>query len=191
MLDRTNFYAEQGGQVGDTRHDYARRPAPSRSTTRSSSATRSCTSAGSLTGTLEVGQPATLEVGGGRPHTMRNHTATHLLNWALREVLGDHVEQKGSLVDAEKTRFDFTHDKPLTPEEIAAGRAARQREDLRRPAGDARSTMPLAEAKKLPGVRAVFGEKYPDPVRVLLIGADDAGEGDAGSTPSSSAAART
>ena len=122
---------------------------------------------------------------------MRNHTATHLLNLALREVLGDHVEQKGSLVDAEKTRFDFSHDKPLTAEEVARDRAARQRADHPRPAGDRRSTMPLAEAKKLPGVRAVFGEKYPDPVRVVMIGAEKPRAGDAASTPSSSAAART
>ena len=70
-------------------------------------------------GHLEVGQSASAAVGGDRPHTMRNHTSTHLLNWALRRVLGDHIDQKGSLVDAEKTRFDFTHDKPLTSEQTA------------------------------------------------------------------------
>jgi alanyl-tRNA synthetase len=122
-------------------------------------------------GFLEPGQPATLEVGGARPHTMRNHTATHLLNWALREVLGDEVEQRGSLVDADKTRFDFTHDKPLSPDQIAElERLVNERIYADLPVTPV--TMPLAEAKKIPGVRAVFGEKYPDPVRVLLIGAD-------------------
>ncbi len=101
---------------------------------------------------------------------MRNHTATHLLNWALRKVLGEHVEQKGSLVDAEKTRFDFTHDKPLSAGEIAqVERLVNEKIYADLPVTAA--TMPLAEAKKMPGVRAVFGEKYPDPVRVLLIGA--------------------
>ena len=102
---------------------------------------------------------------------MRNHTATHLLNWALRKVLGEHVEQKGSLVDHEKTRFDFSHEKPLSAEEIAEVERlvnAKIYADLPVTA----HAMPLADAKKLPGVRAVFGEKYPDPVRVLLIGAD-------------------
>src|SRR4029079_13183257 len=103
--------------------------------------------------------------------TMRNHTATHLLNFALRKMLGGDIDQKGSLVDNEKTRFDFSHDKPLTPEQF------RQIEEfvnlqIIRDQPVTAVTMPLAEAKKLPGVRAVFGEKYPDPVRVLLIGPD-------------------
>src|SRR5205807_1385519 len=101
-------------------------------------------------GSLEVGQSATLEVGGDRPHTMRNHTATHLLNWALRKVLGDHVEQKGSLVDAEKTRFDFTHPQPLTSEEIAEiERLVNEKIYADLPV--TAKVMPLAEAKKIAG----------------------------------------
>src|SRR5205807_4226367 len=122
-------------------------------------------------GHVEPGQSAVLEVGGARPHTMRNHTATHLLNWALRQVLGGNIDQKGSLVDAEKTRFDFTHDKPLTAGQVAEiERLVNEKiySDLPvRPV-----VMPLAEAKAIPGVRAVVCEKYPDPVRVLLIGAE-------------------
>src|SRR5207248_5183325 len=81
------------------------------------------------------------------------------------------VEQKGSLVDAEKTRFDFSHDAPIKPEEIAEiERLVNEKIYSDLPVTPI--TMPLTEAKKLPGVRAVFGEKYPDPVRVLLIGAE-------------------
>jgi alanyl-tRNA synthetase len=103
---------------------------------------------------------------------MRNHTTTHLLNWALRRVLGDHVEQKGSLVDAEHLRFDFTHTQAMTHEQLAqVERLVNEKiySDLPVKA----EVMPLAEAKKLAGVRAVFGEKYPDPVRVIAIGIDD------------------
>src|SRR5262245_20825283 len=102
---------------------------------------------------------------------MRNHTATHLLNLALRQVLGQHVEQKGSLVDEEKTRFDFSHEKPVTPEQLREiERRVNRQIALDRPVGAV--NLPLAKAKELPGVRAVFGEKYPDPVRVVMIGAD-------------------
>src|SRR6202035_4790859 len=80
------------------------------------------------------------------------------------------VEQKGSLVDAEKTRFDFTHDKPLAPEQVAeVERLVNEKVYAALPVTAV--AMPLPEAKKIPGVRAVFGEKYPDPVRVLLVGA--------------------
>jgi alanyl-tRNA synthetase len=169
LLDRTNFYGEQGGQVGDRgiiETDTGRFTVMD--TQRLGEA---ILHVGEVrVGHLEVGQSARLELlGDVRLPTMRNHTATHLLNWALRRVLGDHVDQKGSLVDAEKTRFDFSHDKPLSPDEVAHVEALvndRIYEDLPVTA----VTMPLADAKKLPGVRAMFGEKYPDPVRVLLIG---------------------
>jgi alanyl-tRNA synthetase len=170
LLDRTNFYAEQGGQVGDS--GVITTPTGTfevETTQKLGDAVLHLGVVGN--GRIDPGQPATLEIGGARPHTMRNHTATHLLNWALREVLGDEVEQRGSLVDAEKTRFDFTHDKPLSPEQIdEIERLVNERIYADLPVTPV--TMSLSEAKKIPGVRAVFGEKYPDPVRVLLIGAE-------------------
>jgi alanyl-tRNA synthetase len=174
LLDRTNFYAEQGGQVGDS--GVVRTATGSFEVDDTQKLGDAVLHLGRVTsGRIEAGQRATLEVGGERPHTMRNHTATHLLNWALREVLGDHIEQKGSLVDADKTRFDFTHDRALTADEIAAvERLVNEKVYADLPVTPV--TMPLAEAKKLPGVRAVFGEKYPDPVRALLIGPATPGE---------------
>jgi alanyl-tRNA synthetase len=170
LLERTCFYAEQGGQVGDT------------GTLTTGTGVFKVEDTQKLSdailhigrvedGWLEPGQEAAAEVSGVRADTMRNHTATHLLNWALRRVLGEHIEQKGSLVDPEKTRFDFTHPHPLTPEEIAAvERLVNEKIYSDLPVTPV--NMPLAQAKKIPGVRAVFGEKYPDPVRVLLIGAE-------------------
>ncbi len=168
LLDRTNFYAEQGGQVGDV--GTVATPTGTFEVEDTQKLGDAVLHVGRVVdGKLEVGQSATLEVGGGRPDTMRNHTATHLLNWALRKVLGEHVEQKGSLVDAEKTRFDFTHDKPLAPEQVAeVERLVNEKVYADLPV--TAIAMPLGEAKKVPGVRAVFGEKYPDPVRVLLVG---------------------
>jgi alanyl-tRNA synthetase len=170
LLDQTTFYAEQGGQVGDT----------GRITTSTGHFEVDDTQKLGDTvvhvgrvvqGHLEPDQQAFLEVSDVRAHTMRNHTATHLLNWALRKVLGDHVEQKGSLVDPDRTRFDFTHDRPLSPEEVAqVERLVNEKIYADLPVRAV--TLPLAEAKNIPGVRAVFGEKYPDPVRVLLIGVE-------------------
>jgi alanyl-tRNA synthetase len=91
------------------------------------------------------------------------------MNLALRQVLGHHVEQKGSLVDDDKTRFDFSHDKPLSPDEIRAVEE-RVNQGIIRDQPVTAVSLPLAEAKQIAGVRAVFGEKYPDPVRVVLIG---------------------
>lgn len=168
VTDTTNFYAEQGGQVGD------------KGTIEGKTGRFEVQKAERLgdsilhwgrivEGTMKNGERVSLTLGDERPHVMRNHTATHLLNWALRRVLGDHIEQKGSLVDAEKTRFDFTHDKPLTPEEIDQVEClVNEKIYLDLPVTPV--TMPLEEAKKIVGVRAVFGEKYPNPVRVLLIG---------------------
>ncbi len=168
LLDQTNFYAEQGGQVGD--HGVMDTPTGEFWVYDTQRLGDAVLHLGEVKeGYLECDQAATLDVGSLRYDTMRNHTATHLLNWALRKVLGEHVEQRGSLVDAEKTRFDFMHDKPLSVQEIAdVERLVNEKIYFDLPVSAV--TMPLAGAKKLPGVRAVFGEKYPDPVRVLLIG---------------------
>jgi alanyl-tRNA synthetase len=169
LLDRTNFYAEQGGQVGDIGRITA--DGMNFVVEDTQRLGDSVLHSGVITdGTVTVGQTVTAVVTD-RSNTVRNHTATHLLNLALREVLGDHVEQKGSLVDAEKTRFDFSHDKPLSPDEVKRVEEIVNTQILRDLPVTA-TTMALAEAKKLPGVRAVFGEKYPDPVRVVMIGAE-------------------
>src|SRR5213075_2670789 len=103
-----------------------------------------------------------------RARTVRNHSATHLMHKALREVLGEHVQQKGSLVDADKTRFDFAHNAPLTDDEIRRVEEIVNAEILANHATSAR-VMPIEEANKL-GAMMLFGEKYGDEVRVLDIG---------------------
>ena len=170
LLDRTNFYAEQGGQVGDSGIiETGTGSFRVEDTQRLGDAVLHIGEVQS--GGIESGKEAiSLEVDQTRADTMRNHTATHLLNWALRKVLGGTIDQKGSLVDADKTRFDFTHDKPLSLEEVAKVERL-VNEQIYADLPVTAATMPLAEAKKLPGVRAVFGEKYPDPVRVLMVGA--------------------
>jgi alanyl-tRNA synthetase len=169
LLDRTNFYAEQGGQIGDIGRITA--DGMNFNVEDTQRLGDSVLHSGVLTdGTVKVGQEVTATVTD-RMFTVRNHTATHLLNLALREVLGNHVEQRGSLVDAEKTRFDFSHDKPLSADEVRRVEEIVNAHILKDEPVTA-ITMPFAEAKKLPGVRAVFGEKYPDPVRVIMIGAE-------------------
>ena len=171
LLDKTNFYAEQGGQVGDSglirtetgvfRVDDTQRMGDG------------VLHVGFVeSGLIEVEQNAVSEIDGVRKQTMRHHTTTHMLNLALRKVLGPNIDQKGSLVDGNKTRFDFSHDKALSPDQIREVELIVNRliqDDL----PVISKVMPLAEAKNLPGVRAVFGEKYPDPVRVVIVGADD------------------
>jgi alanyl-tRNA synthetase len=172
LLDKTNFYGEQGGQVGDT--------GTIRSATGADFGVEDTQRLGDAVlhvgvlhdGELSVGDTVeVLQTTTRRIDIMRNHTATHLLNLALRQVLGSHVEQKGSLVDEEKTRFDFSHDKPVTAEQLRdIERRVNRQVVLDQPVTAVE--MPLAKAMELPGVRAVFGEKYPDPVRVVMIGAE-------------------
>ena len=97
-----------------------------------------------------------------------NHTGTHILNFGLREVLGDHIDQKGSLVAATKLRFDFSHKGPVTVPEL------RQIEDIangwiKKNVKVYGKELPLKTAQDIPGLRAVFGEAYPDPVRVVTL----------------------
>ena len=110
-------------------------------------------------GQISAGQTVGLVVDQRRALTKKNHTATHVLNWALREVLGDHVQQKGSLVDQDKTRFDFSQPRPLTADELAAvERLVNERIAARLPVYD--KYVPQQQALQIRGLRAVFGEKY-------------------------------
>ena len=121
------------------------------------------------TGELRVGDTVAAEVDHeARGRTVRNHSATHLMHKALREVLGAHVQQKGSLVDPDKTRFDFAHNAPMTDEEIGRVERLVNAEILENAATQAR-VMPIEDAQKS-GAVMLFGEKYGDEVRVLDIG---------------------
>ncbi len=169
VLDTTPFYAESGGQVGDA------------GVLKTASAcfqvedTQKIQSAvfghhGTLLeGSLRRGQTVAAQVDKQRrASTVRNHSATHLMHKALRQVLGAHVQQKGSLVDADKTRFDFAHDAALSAAQIAEVEAIVNAEVLANQAVQAQ-LMPYDDAVK-GGAVALFGEKYEDVVRVLDIG---------------------
>jgi len=171
VLERTNFYGEQGGQVGDAG---SLTWAGGRFAVRDSELAGQCVLHAGVVeqGQLRAGQEVTAEVDPSRFDTMRNHTATHLLNWALRKVLGDHINQAGSEVAPDRLRFDFTHGQAVPAEQLAeVERLVNQRILADEPVVS--RIIPLAQAQKIPGVRAVFGEKYPDPVRVIAVGTDD------------------
>ncbi|KAK9101751.1 hypothetical protein Sjap_019005 [Stephania japonica] len=171
VLDTTNFYAEQGGQIFDI---------------------------GSLEGTFGSFQVSNVQIFGGyvlhigsvagrtknisvgdkvickvdyerRSLIAPNHTCTHMLNLALREVLGDHVDQKGSIVLPEKLRFDFSHGKPIPPDDLR-NIESKVNEQIKDKLDVFSKEVTLADAKRIVGLRAVFGEVYPDPVRVVAIG---------------------
>ena len=169
VLDATPFYAESGGQVGDT-------GVLAGATARFQVADTQKIQAdvfghhGTLTeGVLAVGDSVQTHVDAARrADTMRNHSATHLMHKALRQVLGDHVQQRGSLVDPDKTRFDFAHDAPMTAEQIAQVEVIVNDEVLANQAVQAQH-MAYDEAVA-GGAMALFGEKYGDVVRVLDIG---------------------
>ncbi|QDV89270.1 Alanine--tRNA ligase [Phycisphaerae bacterium RAS2] len=125
-----------------------------------------------LRGNVSIGDEASIEVDSFRETITRNHTATHLMNWALREVLGEHVQQKGSLVDPDKTRFDLSHHAAITEDELARIEQLTNEQIARDLPVFTNDNVPVDQksAMKINGLRAVFGEKYPDQVRVVSIG---------------------
>ena len=170
VLDQTPFYAESGGQVGDCGY---------LSSTSGRFEVRDTTKTGGAflhhgvlaSGSLTVGSPVDAQVDADVRHaTSLNHSATHLLHAALRQVLGDHVQQKGSLVDSQRLRFDFSHFEAIKPEQIKA------LEDIVN--AEIRKNTPVQteetdiETAKAKGAMALFGEKYGDSVRVLSMGGD-------------------
>ena len=169
VLDDTPFYAESGGQVGDRGALQSVHGIFAVEDTQKIQAAVFGHHGVVKTGALSVGNGVSARVDVlARQRTMRNHSATHLLHKALREVLGDHVQQKGSQVDPEKTRFDFVHNQPLTNAEIRRVENIVNAEILANTANECR-VLPIAEAQKL-GAMMLFGEKYGDEVRVLDIG---------------------
>ncbi|MCW5632900.1 MAG: alanine--tRNA ligase [Rubrivivax sp.] len=169
VLDHTPFYAESGGQVGDTGELRNQRARVLVEDTVKVQAAVHGHQGRIVEGEVEVGDGVVARVDAEqRTKTMRNHSVTHLMHKALREVLGAHVQQKGSLVNAEHTRFDFSHHAPVTDAQIAKIEALVNAEILANAATLAR-VVPMDEAQKL-GAVMLFGEKYGDTVRVLDIG---------------------
>ncbi len=172
VLDRTPFYAESGGQVGD-RGELTRGGACLTLFAVTDTQKIQPEVFGHMgevkTGELKLGDTVAAQVDhDARGRTVRNHSATHLMHKALREVLGPHVQQKGSLVDADRTRFDFAHNAPLSDAEISRVERIVNDEILMNTATRAQ-VMPIEDAQKL-GAMMLFGEKYGDEVRVLDIG---------------------
>lgn len=169
VLDHTPFYAESGGQVGDTGELRNATTRVAVEDTVKVTASVHGHQGRVLEGELAVGDTVVARVDGDmRAKTVRNHSATHLMHKALREVLGAHVQQKGSLVNAERTRFDFAHNAPVTDAQVAQIEALVNAEILANAATQAR-VLPIEEAQKT-GAMMLFGEKYGDEVRVLDIG---------------------
>jgi Ser-tRNA(Ala) deacylase AlaX len=169
VLDTTPFYAESGGQVGDKGMIKAGNGLFEVEDTLKIQAEVFGHHGVLQSGSLKVGDTVDAQVDEAkRARTIRNHSATHLMHKALREVLGGHVQQKGSLVDPDKTRFDFSHNAPMTAEQIAQVETIVNREILQNHATQAQH-MSMDDAIKH-GAMALFGEKYGDTVRVLDIG---------------------
>jgi len=170
VLDKTAFYAESGGQVGDSGYLQA---------DSGKIEIVDCRKSGDhhlhigrvLSGEIKAGQQVTVSVDSAvRQGTALNHSATHLMHAALQQVLGDHVAQKGSLVDSERLRFDFSHNEAVTAEQIRQIEHIVNREILRNSNVDT-EVMSMDDAKSK-GAMALFGEKYGDQVRVLSMGGD-------------------
>ncbi|KIN15744.1 alanine--tRNA ligase [Vreelandella titanicae] len=171
VLDRTPFYGESGGQVGDTGYLYVDGGRFQVTDTQKQSG-HHLHQGMMVEGSLSVGASVRGEVDASlRTATIRNHSATHLLHKALRMVLGDHVQQKGSLVNAERLRFDFSHFEPVTAEQLAeVERLVNEQILANAPTKIEKMSLDQAKAK---GAAALFEAKYAENVRVLTIGADD------------------
>ncbi|NDG39577.1 MAG: alanine--tRNA ligase [Betaproteobacteria bacterium] len=169
VLDQTPFYAESGGQAGDSGE---LRNATARVLVEDTSKIQSDVFGHEgrvMEGVISVGDHLAARVNAEqRVRTVRNHSATHLMHKALREVLGDHVQQKGSLVNADRTRFDFAHNAPVSDAQIRRVEAIVNAEVLANAAASAQ-VMALADAQNS-GAMMLFGEKYGETVRVLSIG---------------------
>ncbi len=169
VLDATPFYAESGGQVGDEGQLQAAGVLFEVADTQKIKADVFGHHGVLTQGQLSVGAQVTAQVNGDvRAATMRHHSVTHLMHKALREVLGDHVQQKGSLVNAERTRFDFAHNAPVTDAQVKEIESRVNAEIFQNAATQAR-VMDIESARKT-GAMMLFGEKYGDSVRVLDIG---------------------
>ena len=170
VLDTTPFYAESGGQVGDVGAIFCDHALFNVQDTQKIKADVFGHHGTLSSGSLRVGEGVTAHVNATtRAATMRNHSATHLMHKALREVLGEHVQQKGSMVNPERTRFDFAHNAPVTEAQIREIEARVNYEVLSNAATQAR-VMDIESAQKT-GAMMLFGEKYGETVRVLDIGA--------------------
>jgi len=182
ILDKTNCYAEMGGQVGDTGRMRVTREARSSASHIGDPGEAVIEDTRMVAGYVlhivrlkkgefRVGDGVETRVDDPRRQAIaRNHTATHLVNFALRETLGEGADQKGSLVAPDRLRFDFTADHALDAEAIAGAQTI-VRDMIARNLPVFAEAQPLDAAKKINGLRAVFGETYPDPVRVVSIGA--------------------
>lgn len=172
ILDKTCFYAEQGGQEYDTGRIVIDGVAEMEVDNVQLYAGYVLHTGYMKYGRFSTGDTVTAEYDEDRRGPIRNnHTGTHVLNFALREVLGDGVEQRGSLVAQEKLRFDFSHKQGVTDAELATIEE-KSTEYIRQNCAVYAQDVPLSQAREIEGVRAVFGETYPDPVRVVSVGVE-------------------
>ncbi|MEZ5244735.1 MAG: alanine--tRNA ligase [Acidimicrobiales bacterium] len=169
VLDRTPFYAESGGQIGDTGTIRTETGEATIADTRYGVPGLVVHHIGDLQGEISTGQSATATIDNDRRAAIRrNHTATHLLHWALRKVVGDHVKQQGSWVGPDRLRFDFSHYEAVTPEQIAEVEDLVNAEVISNPS--CRHFETTMDEAQLLGAIAFFGDKYGDVVRVLEAG---------------------
>jgi len=174
IVDRTNFYAEQGGQIHDSGViTVVGDSTPAFIVDNVQSFGGYILHMGRVpenASNLSVGDTVVMRIEHERRGSvMSNHTSTHMVNHALRSVLGDGVEQKGSLVDHNRFRFDFSHGKPMQQKQLAEVDELVENM-IKKELKVHTKVVSLADAKKIKGLRAVFGETYPDPVRVVSIG---------------------